>query len=90
MQLHPGVVTRALMLRGVQVLEDVPTADLAGTAVLMLNGARDPFSRMAPALEKALVTDGAQVDARTIEAGHELSPTDLTAGSDWLAAHGAS
>ena len=90
MQLHPGVVTRALMLRGVQVLEDAPTADLAGTAVLMLNGARDPFSRMAPALEKALVAGGAQVDARTIEAGHELSPTDLTAGSEWLAAQGAS
>ncbi|MBA4490704.1 VOC family protein [Paracoccus sp. S1E-3] len=88
MQLHPGVVGRALLLRGVQVLEDPPAADLTGTGVLMLNGARDPFSRMAPALEKALATGGAEVDARIIEAGHELSPTDLAAGSEWLAAQG--
>ena len=89
MQLHPGVVTRALLLRGVQVLENPPAPALQGTHVLMLNGARDPFSRMAPALEKVLVAGGADVDARTIEAGHELSPVDLTLGSEWLAAQGA-
>lgn len=89
MQLHPGVVTRAVLLRGVQVLEDPPAPALQGTHVLMLNGARDPFSRMAPALEKVLVAGGADVDARTIEAGHELSPVDLTLGSEWLAAQGA-
>ncbi|NHF74345.1 VOC family protein [Paracoccus xiamenensis] len=90
MQLHPGVVTRALLLRGVQVLEDPPGAELAGTHVMMLNGARDPFSRMAPALETALMAGGAEVDARTIEAGHELSAQDLALGSEWLDEHGAS
>ena len=79
-----------LLLRGVQVLENPPAPALQGTHVLMLNGARDPFSRMAPALEKVLVAGGADVDARTIEAGHELSPTDLTAGSEWLAQQEAS
>ncbi len=88
MQLHPGVVTRAALLRGVQVLEQPPQPELAGTHVLMLNGARDPFSRMAPALEKVLTAGGADLDARTIAAGHELAPDDLTAGQDWLARQG--
>ncbi len=89
MQQHPGVVTRAILLRGVQVLEEPPQPQLAGTHVLMLNGARDPFSRMAPALENVLSKGGADLDARTLDAGHELSPTDLSAGRDWLAAQGA-
>lgn len=84
MLLHPGVVTRAILLRGIQVLEDAPKPDLAGTRVLMLNGAQDPFGRMAPPLEQALREAGADLDARTIAAGHELSPADLTAAAEWL------
>lgn len=86
MQLHPGVVRRAILLRPVQALENPPAADLAGTEVLMLSGLRDPFNRMAPALEKALTEGGADLDARLIEAGHELAQPDLAISVEWLAA----
>ncbi|MEF9603592.1 VOC family protein, partial [Paracoccus sp. PXZ] len=72
MQLHPGLIGRAVLLRAVQVLEQPPALDaqaLAGSRVLMLTGARDPFARMAPALEHALQGGGAALDARTIAAG---------------------
>ncbi|UFS63918.1 VOC family protein [Paracoccus denitrificans] len=88
MQLHPGLIGRAVLLRAVQVLEDPPAPDaqaLAGSRVLMLTGARDPFARMAPALERALRNGGAALEARVIEAGHELQPEDRTLAAGWLA-----
>ena len=85
LQLHPGTVRSAILLRGIQVLETVPEADLAGARVLMLNGARDPYGHMAPALEKALTAGGADVTVKMLNAGHELSAEDLLAAKDWLA-----
>ncbi|WP_104493374.1 VOC family protein [Paracoccus denitrificans] len=88
MQLHPGLIGRAVLLRAVQVLEDPPALDAQGLAdsrVLMLTGARDPFARMAPALEHALRNGGTALEARVIEAGHELQPEDLTLAAGWLA-----
>lgn len=87
LQLHPGLIRKAMLLRGIQVLESPPAlaADaLATTRALLLNGARDPFGRMAPALEQALRGGGAELEAQTLAAGHELSPLDLTAAQDWL------
>ncbi|KGJ19172.1 VOC family protein [Paracoccus sanguinis] len=85
LRLHPGVLRRAVLLRGIEVLDDAPAADLTGTRVLMTTGARDPYGRMAPPLEASLKAAGADVDARLIEAGHELSGADLTAVQGWLA-----
>ena len=87
MQLHPGVVKRAMLLRAVQALEAPPEADSAGAAVLMLNGARDPFGRMAPALETALRQSGADLTVETLSAGHELAAEDLTRARSWLLSH---
>lgn len=91
MELHPGVVRRAILLRGIQVLEQAPD-DLppaAGVQALLLSGSGDPFARMAPALEQALRAGGVDLDARVIPAGHELSAQDLTAAAEWLAANDA-
>lgn len=88
LQLHPGLIRKAVLLRGIQVLESPPAlaADaLAGTRALLLNGARDPFGRMAPALEQALRAGGADLQVQTLAAGHELSPLDPPAVRDWLA-----
>lgn len=85
MRLHPGVVRRAILWRGIEVLEDAPAADLRGTSVLMTTGARDPYARMAPALEASLRTSGADLDARVLAAGHELTPEDQAAAREWLA-----
>ncbi len=86
MLLHPGAVRRAILLRGIAALDDPPAPDLSGSDVLLLSGARDPFARMAPALEQALRAAGAALDARVISAGHDLTEGDLEAARDWLAA----
>ncbi|MDO5657142.1 MAG: VOC family protein [Paracoccus sp. (in: a-proteobacteria)] len=86
MRLHPGTVRRAILLRGIEVLEDAPRADLSGHEVLMLSGRDDYFGAMAPALETALREGGAELDARMLEAGHELSPEDTEQAQGWLAA----
>ena len=88
LQLYPDTLHQAVLLRGLQVLEDAPVlaADaLAGHRVLMLNGARDPYAAMAPALEQALRRGGADLDSQTLPAGHELSAEDLARASAWLA-----
>ncbi|AXC50735.1 ring-cleaving dioxygenase [Paracoccus suum] len=85
MRLHPSAVRRAILLRGIEVLENPPAADLNGTRVLMTTGARDPFARVAPALEASLSAAGADLDARQVNAGHELVPEDLAIAQAWLA-----
>lgn len=84
MLLHPGLVQRAILLRGIAVLEDTPSPDLAGTDVLLLSGEHDPFARMAPALEAGLQRSGASLDARTLPAGHDLGAADLEVAKAWL------
>ncbi|MFD1881237.1 VOC family protein [Paracoccus pacificus] len=86
LRLQPGVVRRAILLRAVEALEEPPAADLNGTRVLMITGSRDPFGKMAPALEAALKSGGAEVTARVVNAGHELSPEDLVVARAWMAA----
>lgn len=86
LRLHPGVVRRAILLRGIEVLDDAPLADLAGARVLMTTGDRDPYGRMAPPLEASLRASGADLDARLLAAGHELSPDDLTVAQEWISA----
>ncbi len=80
------MVRRAILLRGIEALEDAPSADLTRSGVLLLTGAQDPFGRMAPALEASLRSGGAALDARIIDAGHELSSEDVRIAADWLAA----
>ncbi len=82
--LHPGHIRRAALLRAAAVLEAPPAADLAGLSVLMISGARDPYRAMATALEQALSAGGARLEARAIEAGHELSPDDAAITRAWL------
>ena len=87
LQLHPQGAGRAILLRGIQVLSDPPALSpdaLAGRPVLMLNGARDPFGRMAPALESALRAGGADLESDLLNAGHELSQQDIEAARAWL------
>ena len=85
LQLHPGVIRRAMLLRSVQAVEEPPAADATGTNVLMLNGTDDPFGQMAPALEQSLHKIGVTLDSRTLSAGHDLTPEDITLAQSWLA-----
>ncbi|MEP3328858.1 VOC family protein [Sedimentitalea sp.] len=85
LQLHPGEVRQAMLLRSVQALEEPPVGDATKTRVLMLNGADDPFGKMAPALEQALRNSDVSLDSRILSAGHELTDEDITLGQSWLA-----
>jgi phospholipase/carboxylesterase len=84
MGLHPGAIRRAILIRAMAVLEEMPEPDLTGAKVLMLTGVRDPYGRHAPALEDWLRARGADLDTRRIEAGHEMTPQDMAAAESWL------
>lgn len=85
MLLYPGKVTRAILLRPAMVLEEVPRTDLQPLRMLMISGRADPYRALAPALEQALRDSGADLDARIIEAGHELADEDRELATAWLA-----
>ena len=84
MLLHPAQVARAILLRPVMVLDTAPRPDLAESKVLMLSGRNDPYRALAPPLERALRDAGAEIDARIIEAGHELTAADQNVIAAWL------
>ena len=79
MFLHPGLVRNAVLLRGMNVLETVPRADLSGANVLMLTGRADPYGAYAPALEEMLRAAGAVVENRLLPAGHDIGVADFEA-----------
>jgi phospholipase/carboxylesterase len=83
-QLHPGVVRRAILLRGIQPLEKPPAVDLSDTSVLVLTGRDDAFARNAPALADALMAQGAHVDSLQLSANHELAAADVTESVAWI------
>jgi phospholipase/carboxylesterase len=76
-QLHPGLVRRAVLLRSVQPFEEPKAEALSATHVLMLNGRNDPFIRYTSTLKKDLTARGAEVLSQMLPAGHELSVADM-------------
>ncbi|MCZ0960057.1 VOC family protein [Paracoccus benzoatiresistens] len=84
MGLQPGLIRRAILMRPMAVLEDLPQADLTGVSVLTLTGARDPYGPHAPRLNEWLAARGAALDARVVQAGHDIVADDLTAATDWM------
>jgi phospholipase/carboxylesterase len=84
--LHPQLVRRAILLRGVAVLEDAPRPDLTGAHILLLSGADDPYAARAARLDAALRDAGATVDAHLLSAGHDLGPADREAAQNWISA----
>ncbi len=84
MALHPGLLRRAILLRPMLVLEDLPEVDLSGTEVLAISGQADPYGGYAPALADWLKGAGARLDSRALPTGHGLSQADLNIAADWL------
>ncbi len=84
-QLHPGLVRRAILLRGVDAIEAPTESDLSGSRILMLNGRDDGLfgaaTRLAPDLLKA---QGASVEVRTLPVDHALSDADVVEAAEWL------
>lgn len=86
-QLHPGVVRRAVLLRATQVLEEPPAPDLAGTSVLLLNGRDHAIIGDPSGLAQALTGQGAHLDHIELPAGHELTAADTAEAMAWLKRH---
>ena len=84
MALHPGLIRRAILLRAIPVLVELPQVDLSSAQVLLLTGRDDPLSSEAPRLGQWLQDSGAGVESDVVEAGHEISPADLNAARAWL------
>jgi phospholipase/carboxylesterase len=83
-QSHPGVVRRAILLRGFQAAETHETQDLSSTRVLLLDGRDDPLIPTAAKLADDLRASGANVTLRTLAAGHDLSGADVEEAAQWL------
>jgi phospholipase/carboxylesterase len=84
MLLYPHLVRRAALLRAMLVLDDPPAPNLADAAVLTVTGHSDPYGHYAPALNETLRKLGARVDARVVQAGHELGPDDVAIVREWI------
>lgn len=89
MQRHPQIIAGAVLLRAMLVLDPPPAGDpLAGTALLALGGARDPFlpGDGYDRLVQVTTDAGAAVTAHVEPGvGHELGPGDVQAAGAWLA-----
>jgi phospholipase/carboxylesterase len=86
MLLHPGLIGRAVLLRPMPVLDDVPPSDLSKAQVLVIAGAADAtYAPFAPSLVALLRRHGAEVEARTVASGHEFGTKDARIARDWLA-----
>jgi len=86
MLLEPGVLAGGVLLRAMPPLTPPSAPDLSTTRALIAAGRHDPYSRRAEELATSLRGYGAKVDLRWMEAGHELTPADLAAAREWLAA----
>lgn len=82
--LHPGVIRRAVLLRGSQVLENPKAVDLSGTSVLMLDGRDDILALTPSTLADVLRACGAKVELRRLSADHKLSSVDCTEATEWI------
>ncbi|MFG1349119.1 alpha/beta hydrolase [Xanthobacter autotrophicus] len=87
MLLRPEALAGAVLLRAMVPLSNPPAGELPGTPVLMLSGAMDPIvpAENAARLATLLSARGAQVEHRTLPAGHGLTSADLTAAQDFIA-----
>ena len=86
--LHPAALDRVVAFSGMFPLDDrTLTTDLAGTAVLLLNGRSDPMAPLTSADRAAatLTERGAQVERELRDGGHGIAATDVAAARSWLA-----
>lgn len=84
--LHPGVLHAAALLHAMVPLHPQRLPDLAGAAVLMTAGRRDPIVPVQQTQELAgmLETAGASLKVHWGEGGHQIDAAELAALTQWL------
>jgi phospholipase/carboxylesterase len=85
--LRPDALAGAVLLRAMVPLSQPPAVSFSSKAILILSGAMDQMipaantERLAALFRKA----GAEVQHRTLPAGHGLSQADVAIAKEWLA-----
>jgi phospholipase/carboxylesterase len=84
MQLHPGVIAKAVLLRSMNVLEARPEVDLSAAEVLSLSATDDFYGPLSGELEARLEAAGARLTAKVLDANHGLGAEDEVIVKAWL------
>lgn len=87
MLLHPGLLTRAVLLRSMLPFTPEAPIDLSGTSALMLAGRYDNLipAESVEGLAAVLKGAGAAVDLNWQPTDHRLTSADLQAAQAWIA-----
>ena len=88
LMLRPEVLAGAVLLRAMVPLSTPPAVGLAGKRVLILSGAMDPIvpAHNSAQLASWLQGAGANVQHRSLPAGHGLSQADVNLTKAWIEA----
>jgi phospholipase/carboxylesterase len=87
--LHPEIVHRAVLLRPMTVLNQIPAVSLKNSNFLTIAGRTDKlYAPFAPALEDTLRKRGANVEAHMIPSNHGLGAEDVKIVAEWIASTG--
>jgi phospholipase/carboxylesterase len=84
--LPPEIFAGAILFRAMVPLEPVALPDLSSVSVWLGAGNHDPIIPPSEPqrLVKLLATAGANVTVRFLNAGHALTPADISLARDWL------
>jgi phospholipase/carboxylesterase len=84
--LRPEVLSGAILLRAMVPLQNPPSTDLLGKAVLLVSGSRDPIVPLGNAEKLAAMfrNAGAAIQHETLPTGHNLTQNDLIIATKWL------
>jgi phospholipase/carboxylesterase len=87
LQLHPGALAGAVLMRGMVPLAARPDQPLGGLPVLLLTGASDHLvpAENAARLAANLTAVGAVVGHHVLQTGHGITEQDLELATAWLA-----
>lgn len=85
---HPGVITRAVLVRAMMPVEG-SFPDLSGTKILLLAGEYDPLvpAGESEQLAQAFERFGADVTLETFPTDHSITNEDLVAARTWIQAN---
>lgn len=84
MQLHPGTIEKAVILRSMNCLEAEPKADLSAAHVLSLSATDDFYGDLAQEVERRLAAAGADLTAKKLDTNHGIGREDEAIARDWL------
>lgn len=82
---HPDLVKRAVLLRSMPVLDNMPHENLSKTNVLIISGKKDSlYSPFQPALSALLKKNGAKVENYMIDGDHMIGQADADMIAKWV------